>query len=85
MTDMFHLVDLDRQADAVWQHVQGWPKERILAWLAQRGVVQQAGHPMDADVYGFESASGVRTTFRLTRTGQLVIVRADTLYQPGQA
>jgi len=83
MMDTFHVIDLDRQADAVWQHVQGWTKERILAWLAQRGVVQQARHPMDADLYGFESPSGVRTTFRLTPAGQLVVVRGDTLYQPG--
>ncbi len=79
----FRIINLDSQADAMWQQVHGWSAARILEWFQLHGDVQKVSHPMDDKLYMFQSNIGIRTGFRLTNDGQLIIIRDHTMYQPG--
>jgi hypothetical protein len=78
----FSLIDLASQADEVARYIAGWPRERILDWFEQQGEVMKIASPYDDSLYRFRSRQGVETGFRLTETGQLVIVGKHTTYQP---
>ncbi|GAB4121782.1 MAG: hypothetical protein Fur005_34560 [Roseiflexaceae bacterium] len=70
----FTLLDLDAQLDEVVNAIGSHNPEYILDWLRQRGSVHKIVHPLDQNLYGFESTIGIRTAFRFTVTGDLVII-----------
>lgn len=76
--DEFHLVDLVSQREAVRQHVRGWPRDRVLGWLAGRGSLQ-AFAISGRDHYSFESCVGLRATFFFDAEG-LVFVADHYLF-----
>lgn len=79
---LFIVLDLGSQANAVARYIQGWEKERILAWLSQQGEVRQISHPQDRNLYGFRSHVGITTGFRLLEDGQIIIIHDHTTYVP---
>lgn len=62
----FRLIDLSSQAAEVARQVAGWPKPKILGWLAWHGEVTSLAHLRDPDCYLFRAPAGVATAFRLT-------------------
>jgi sugar lactone lactonase YvrE len=76
----FKIVDLASQGSAVAQHVRGWQKEEILAWLGRRGKLR-AVHPDDPDVYSFLTPAGIQTAFILRDNGEFLIVADHTTYR----
>ena len=74
------VVDLHSQAAAVARHVRGWPKERVLAWLARYGTLKQV-LPDDDDLYSFLAPSGLRTGFVLREDGEFFIISTRAVYR----
>ena len=74
----FMLIDLASQLDQVMEAVGGHDPAQILAWLRQFGDVQHVPHPLDQSLYGFVSRTGIRTGFRLTDQGHIVIIGHHT-------
>jgi hypothetical protein len=72
----FNLVDLDSQAEAVAGLLRHLTVEQKLAWLRQQGEIVEVLHPLEGWQlgYGFISPLGMRTSFRFTEGGELVIV-----------
>jgi len=76
----FTLVDLVSQAEYIPRDVRAWPRERILAWLAQYGEVWRIEvwpipvHLDDGNDFFFRSWIGCETGFRLTEDGSMALV-----------
>ena len=79
----FVLIDLASQLDEVLAAVEGQDPAQILAWLRQFGEVQPVPHPLDPHVYGFVSRVGLRTGFRITDQGHIVIIGQHTTHARG--
>ena len=77
----FRVADLASQAGAVARHIEGWPREEVLAWLSQYGEVLQV-YPNNDDVYRFTAPSGLWTGFILRRDGDFLIIGDHTTYRP---
>jgi hypothetical protein len=76
----FVLIDLAAQQNQVRAVVGGQDPTQILAWLRQFGDVQHVPHPLDQHLYGFVSRTGVRTGFRLTDHGHIIILGPHTTH-----
>jgi hypothetical protein len=61
----FIVVDLGSKARAVGQHVEGWPRSRVLAWLRQFGEVYYEPYfsRPGVDHYSFVSPCGRSSGF----------------------
>jgi hypothetical protein len=69
----FVLVDLYDQRTEVRAFTQGWKPEEILNWLKKYGTVKKVTSS-DPHLYGFTSASGSQSAFRLTESEGLSIM-----------
>jgi len=77
----FHLIDLESQAYAVQQLLQGRPVEEKLAWLAERGELSLA-YAADGrfpDTYLFRSRLGFEIAFFL-RDDTFVLIGDNTTW-----
>lgn len=78
----FVLVDLDSQADAVAQHIQGWSPKSILDWMNVQGQIQEIPNPYNDRAFVFISKSGIRTRFRFNEKDEIIILRDHSTYLP---
>jgi hypothetical protein len=79
----FILIDLLTQAKAVKAYTVGWEQDSIINWLKTHGKVNEVHLALpwgDELLYVFESAIGIRTTFRFMDNGQMVIMLEHSTY-----
>lgn len=73
------MVDLHAQAMVVACHVQWWPRQRVLTWLALHGKLRRQ-YLDDPDTYLFFAPSGLSTGFVLREDGEFFIVSTRNVY-----
>ena len=76
------VVDLASQARVVAEHVQGWPRARIVAWLGQYGDVTVIDPDPARGLYYFCSRYGPATHFIIDADGRFLIMADHTIYDP---
>jgi hypothetical protein len=75
----FVVIDLYSQWPAFERHVRGWPKQRVLQWLAQYGTIRRADDFSDTETEAYRFWSWLyctrnSVTFRFDKTGRIDII-----------
>ena len=79
----FSLIDLDSQALAFSRYVRGWTIEKITELMKEYGEVLLIPYPHDDKIYNiFRSQIGIKTAFRFSEEGRVVIFGDNSTYLP---
>ena len=70
----FHLVDLERQKEAVVKYTENWSRCEILTWISQLGSIVEPEKHDSVKVYIFEANSGAKAAFQFTETDEISVI-----------